>query len=651
MARPDEYNWGNTKTADTDYFRTGGSPMSAALINNGYAAAEIPANQDHNTLFRNAYLWEQFLDDRADAGEDTLLSSSAEATWNGSVLTLGGNLDLTFRKAAGVQVNRIASGSLTFTNDGDVLVIFKDFTNASPVTLTSVAYGSLAVGKYAIVAGASLAGTQYENETILFRRNGSVLEIPIVGAVISSGQSFSFGNYIDTSKNNTWYGTNLFSSSAADPFRFHGSGDSFGGGKTILTISTDALAGGNFQFLKCVADYNGTPQTLFQMSDRGAIYCGAGTMSLSTISSVSTYGIIGTSDSATTGAIAVLGNATSDGICSELDFYNSSSASTDKRLGAVTASRSGANNTGIMALYVVNAGTAVKVFDASSTNIQFQSAIDVIIATGKKLYVDSGDNTYFTEASDDIVHLKLGTANNYVRFAEQTSTSLTAVNDAANGTAQIGVTNDVASWYWRIDGSDLDNLKLIYDSGSPSEKLEFSTTTLTSSINVEIISSNTNSNALYVEGNSLIASGRLAYFYSNSSNSGSRQLVQIYNDNSSATGTICLSIVQDAAQDSLEITQTGDGTAIAINMASVPGVNQFGLEIAGNRNTSSNTADIRLISSNSGAGTHSGIRFSGTYDYFFELPTDNTDPTGGGGAATGRFPVLIGGTLRYVPYY
>ena len=35
----------------------------------------------------------------------------------------------------------------------------------------------------------------------------------------------------------------------------------------------------------------------------------------------------------------------------------------------------------------------------------------------------------------------------------------------------------------------------------------------------------------------------------------------------------------------------------------------------------------------------------------FELPTDNTDPTSGGGAATGRVPVKIGGATRYLAYY
>ena len=35
----------------------------------------------------------------------------------------------------------------------------------------------------------------------------------------------------------------------------------------------------------------------------------------------------------------------------------------------------------------------------------------------------------------------------------------------------------------------------------------------------------------------------------------------------------------------------------------------------------------------------------------FYFPTDNTDPTSGGGAATGRIPIDIAGATKYLPYY
>jgi len=44
-------------------------------------------------------------------------------------------------------------------------------------------------------------------------------------------------------------------------------------------------------------------------------------------------------------------------------------------------------------------------------------------------------------------------------------------------------------------------------------------------------------------------------------------------------------------------------------------------------------------------------RFDGNGTRVFELPADATDPTGGGGAAAGRIPVLIGGVTKYLAYY
>ena len=44
-------------------------------------------------------------------------------------------------------------------------------------------------------------------------------------------------------------------------------------------------------------------------------------------------------------------------------------------------------------------------------------------------------------------------------------------------------------------------------------------------------------------------------------------------------------------------------------------------------------------------------RFDGNGTDVFELPADATDPTSGGGAATGRIPVRIGGSTVYLAYY
>lgn len=45
------------------------------------------------------------------------------------------------------------------------------------------------------------------------------------------------------------------------------------------------------------------------------------------------------------------------------------------------------------------------------------------------------------------------------------------------------------------------------------------------------------------------------------------------------------------------------------------------------------------------------VRMDGDGTHVLELPEDNTDPTSGGGAATGRIPILVNGNLRYLSYY
>lgn len=200
MTEPTAYNWGSTKTADADFFRLSG--IDSSLYTVGYAYQEKPAQQDHNTLFRNNYLWQQYLKNRIESQKPQMLYSSGTATWNGSTgaLVLSANLDLIFRTYDAVTpnygefINRIASGTITLA-DGECLVVFRDNEGSagSPSVLSAVAYASLAAGNYAIVASTSLTATNYENETIVFRRRGTNLECVLNGLIYPTGSTISFG--------------------------------------------------------------------------------------------------------------------------------------------------------------------------------------------------------------------------------------------------------------------------------------------------------------------------------------------------------------------------------------------------------------------------------------------------------------------------
>jgi len=80
--------------------------------------------------------------------------------------------------------------------------------------------------------------------------------------------------------------------------------------------------------------------------------------------------------------------------------------------------------------------------------------------------------------------------------------------------------------------------------------------------------------------------------------------------------------------------------APVVSGALKPGT-QRGVRIANQGAAGMTTAVGLRIDAQSGASNN----------YVFDLPADATDPTGGGGAATGRVPCLIGGVTRYIAYY
>jgi len=84
-----------------------------------------------------------------------------------------------------------------------------------------------------------------------------------------------------------------------------------------------------------------------------------------------------------------------------------------------------------------------------------------------------------------------------------------------------------------------------------------------------------------------LTTGRILDLKSNSSDTGSRQVARIHNDNASATGAIVLSLIQDSSATALLVDQNGAGTGILID--------QDGNGIALSIDTESTTADAISI--------------------------------------------------------
>ena len=177
------------------------------------------------------------------------------------------------------------------------------------------------------------------------------------------------------------------------------------------------------------------------------------------------------------------------------------------------------------------------------------------------------------------------------------------------------------------------------------------------------IDQNGNANAIRIDGSATnnvagiqahcdsLTTGRIAYFYSNSSDNSTRGLVKIVNDHASATGATALEIQQDAAQRGMLIEQNGAASALKIDQ----NANDYALEIVTdatsgqgiNVNASSLQASgmaARFYSNSSNSGTRKLIDItndhaSATGTTLLNLQQDSTGDgihyAGGGHAISG----------------
>lgn len=185
MAQPTLPTWAD---GDPSYVIEPGSSKKTT----GWLSGEKPPYQYMNWIHNATTAYLTYLEDKILSGANAILRSSSAGSWNGSTLTLADPLDISFRVVDGEQLNRLPAGSYAFS-DGQVLVVKKDASNASPVTLSSGSYGSLAEGDYVIVTETSLTGDDWENETIILRRKGSDLENVLSGEIYESGSSIDWG--------------------------------------------------------------------------------------------------------------------------------------------------------------------------------------------------------------------------------------------------------------------------------------------------------------------------------------------------------------------------------------------------------------------------------------------------------------------------
>lgn len=195
MSKPTKPAWAY---GDTDYREEPDAGKQAT----GWVFEEKPPFQYFNWIHFQSKAWIDYQEAKAESQEPVVMRSAGTLTWSGTQLSFASAIDIAFNRTDGgaAFVNRIGAGSSPISlSDGQVVVIRKIRTGASPVTITNEAvYANLGAGEYCIVAESSLTSTNEEYETVIFRRNGSDLEIPCLGMTIPTGTTFSLSKTVYT---------------------------------------------------------------------------------------------------------------------------------------------------------------------------------------------------------------------------------------------------------------------------------------------------------------------------------------------------------------------------------------------------------------------------------------------------------------------
>jgi len=144
-------------------------------------------------------------------------------------------------------------------------------------------------------------------------------------------------------------------------------------------------------------------------------------------------------------------------------------------------------------------------------------------------------------------------------------------------------------------------------------------------------------NIITVPDADALTTGSILDLVSGSVSTGTRSLVYVENETSTATGATLVELKQDAAQRGLFLDQNGADNAI---------------EIDADCSTSGSIAAIKIVADNAGSGTASGLDLSSFTPGEFLAQVANNPRSAAFETPTGMFAVKVGvGTTGYVPIY
>ena len=193
--------------------------------------------------------------------------------------------------------------------------------------------------------------------------------------------------------------------------------------------------------------------------------------------------------------------------------------------------------------------------DTASSNMTWDTSADDLILNDATLKIDQDDNVQAIYIDSE------STTTNVIQIDAPTTTTANCLAiESANGLT----TGSVARFTSNSSTTDTrDVVRIVNDhasaTGATALKIQQDAAQYGMFIDqngnaqaIQIDAENTTTAALQIEADAL-TTGRVANFYSNSSDTGTRDVVKIQNDHASATGATALKIVQDANQKALTI--------------------------------------------------------------------------------------------------
>ena len=236
----------------------------------------------------------------------------------------------------------------------------------------------------------------------------------------------------------------------------------------------------------------------------------------------------------------------------------------------VNTSTVGATLIGALTVGVDDAGHDVIFYgNTASSNMTWDTSADDLILNDSTLLIDQDDNT---------IALKIDSEATSTDVFEIDGSALTSgrallvysASDRDSGAPLVRFFDDNASndgnvLEVRQDG-DSNGIFIDHNGNGDAISIDFEGTS-GNCIEIQAPTSTTGT-CLLVQNANALTTGGIAEFHSNSSDTGTRDIVKIQNDHASATGTTGLRLVQDAAAVALSIDQNADSTSILIDSES-----------------------------------------------------------------------------------